>query len=72
CGGTGYRGRMGIYEAFEVKDDIRKLIVDSSFTLSALTSTARKTGMITMFEDGLRKVSLGMTTLEEVMRVIRE
>ena len=72
CGGTGYRGRMGIYEAFEVKDDIRKLIVDPSFTLGALISTARKTGMITMFEDGLRKVSLGMTTLEEVMRVIRE
>ena len=72
CGGTGYRGRMGIYEAFEVSEDVRKLIIDPEFSLDKLLATARKNGMITMFEDGLRKASLGMTTIEEVLRVIRE
>jgi type IV pilus assembly protein PilB len=72
CGGTGYRGRMGIYEAFEVTEDIRKVILDPSFSLDMLLMVARKQGMITMFEDGMRKASLGMTTLEEVLRVIRE
>ena len=72
CGGTGYVGRMGIYEAFEVTEEIRKIIIDPSFSLDMLLMVAGKQGMITMFEDGLRKTSLGMTTIEEVLRVIRE
>jgi type IV pilus assembly protein PilB len=72
CGGTGYRGRMGIYEAFQVSEDIRKVIVDPAFSLDMLLMVARKEGMVTMFEDGLRKASLGMTTIEEILRVIRE
>lgn len=72
CGGTGYRGRMGIYEAFEVTEDIRRVIIDPTFSLDMLLMVARKQGMITMFEDGIRKASLGMTTLEEILRVIRE
>ncbi|MFA6135920.1 MAG: GspE/PulE family protein [Candidatus Paceibacterota bacterium] len=72
CGGTGYKGRMGIYEAFEVDEDIRKIIIDPNFSLDLLLMTARKNGMITMFEDGLKKSSLGMTSIEEVLRVIRE
>ncbi|MDD5547774.1 MAG: GspE/PulE family protein [Candidatus Pacebacteria bacterium] len=72
CGGSGYRGRMGIYEVLEVTEEIRKLIVGPEFTLDNLKNLARKQGMISMFEDGLRKAELGMTTLEEVLRVIRE
>jgi len=72
CGGTGYRGRMGIYEAFNVTEDIRKVVIDPSFSLDMLLMVARKQGMVTMFEDGLRKAALGMTTVEEVLRVIRE
>ncbi|MCX6702763.1 MAG: GspE/PulE family protein, partial [Candidatus Wolfebacteria bacterium] len=72
CGGTGYRGRLGIYEVLEVDDDIRKIIISSDFSLSALSEAARKKGMVSMFEDGLRKVERGITTIEEVERVIRE
>jgi type II secretory ATPase GspE/PulE/Tfp pilus assembly ATPase PilB-like protein len=72
CGGTGYKGRLSIYEVLDVDEDIRKIIVSPEFTLDAITSTARKNGMISMFEDGLRKVEIGLTTIEEVLRVIRE
>jgi len=72
CNDTGYRGRLGIYEAFEVTEAMRKVIVDPNFTLDDLVLMAKKEGMATMFEDGLRKAGVGMTTLEEVLRVIRE
>jgi len=72
CNGIGYRGRMGIYEVFEVTDDARKIIASSDFSITKLVELSRKKGTATMFEDGLQKVGLGMTTLEEVLRVIRE
>ncbi|KKU15190.1 hypothetical protein A3A20_01340 [Candidatus Wolfebacteria bacterium RIFCSPLOWO2_01_FULL_45_19] len=72
CNNTGYRGRMGIFEVLNVTENVRKLIVSSDFSLGALKNLARKEGMISMFEDGLRKAEKGMTTLEEVLRVIRE
>jgi type II secretory ATPase GspE/PulE/Tfp pilus assembly ATPase PilB-like protein len=61
CGSTGYRGRLGIYEAFEVDEKIKELIVSPEFNLEALRSQAQASGMKTMFEDGLRKVEIGMT-----------
>jgi type IV pilus assembly protein PilB len=72
CNNTGYRGRLGIYEVFEVTEGVRKIIVNPQFDLDALRAKAEEDGMITMFEDGLRKAELGMTTIEEVLRVIRE
>jgi type II secretory ATPase GspE/PulE/Tfp pilus assembly ATPase PilB-like protein len=72
CGGTGYRGRMGIFEAVEVNEDIRKIIISPDFSLDLLFMAARKSGMISMFEDGLKKTALGQTTIEEILRVIRE
>ncbi len=72
CGHSGYRGRIGIYEAMQISDAIQRLIVSPDFTLDALEKLARKEGMMTMFEDGLRKAERGMTTVEEVLRVIRE
>lgn len=72
CNNTGYRGRLGIYEVFEVTEGVRKIIVNPQFDLDALRVKAEEEGMITMFEDGLRKAELGMTTIEEVLRVIRE
>ncbi|MBI5079523.1 Flp pilus assembly complex ATPase component TadA [Candidatus Wolfebacteria bacterium] len=72
CNFSGYRGRIAIFEALNVTEEIRKLIVSAEFSLDALITTAKKEGMITMFEDGLRKAELGMTTIEEVLRVIRE
>lgn len=72
CNFTGFLGRVGIFEAMNVTESIRKLIISSDFNLDSLRTTARQEGMITMFEDGLRKVEVGLTTLEEVLRVIRE
>jgi len=72
CNDSGYKGRLGIFEILNVTEDIRKLIVDPAFTLSSLRVAARKGGMITMFEDGLKKIERGLTTIEEILRVIRE
>lgn len=72
CNFTGFLGRIGIFEAMNVTEEVRKLIIDPRFNLDALRALARKEGMITMLEDGLRKVELGLTTLEEIFRVIRE
>ncbi|MBI2075075.1 MAG: type II/IV secretion system protein [Candidatus Harrisonbacteria bacterium] len=72
CGHIGYRGRFGIYELLEITESVRRLIVSENFSLDALRKLARDAGMVTMFEDGLRKVERGMTTIEEVFRVVRE
>jgi type II secretory ATPase GspE/PulE/Tfp pilus assembly ATPase PilB-like protein len=69
---TGYIGRLGIFEVLEVNDAIKKIIGSERFEIDALRIEARKNGMKTMFEDGIRKVELAETTIEEVLRVIRE
>jgi type IV pilus assembly protein PilB len=72
CNGTGYKERVGIFEVLEIDDEIRKVIVSSRFSLDELNALAKKKGMATMFEDGIRKTATGVTTIEEVLRVIRE
>ena len=72
CNYIGFKGRMAIFEAFEVDEEMRGIIVDPHFTLDNLKKALRKNGMTSMFEDGLRKAENGMTTIEEVLRVIRE
>jgi len=72
CNYTGYRGQMGIFEALNLDEDMRRLITRPDFELDALRKMARERGMITMLEDGFRKAQLGLTTIEEVLRVIRE
>lgn len=72
CNFTGYKGRMGIFEVLEIDNDVRTLIGSHDFSLDALMALAKKKGMITMLQDGVRKAELGMTTMEEVLRVIRE
>jgi len=68
CNGTGYRGRMGIFEIFRVHDGIRAMIYDN-VTSARLHAQARRDGMRTMREDGIRKVLAGLTTIEEVVTV---
>lgn len=72
CGQTGYRGRLGIFEVLNANEKIRKNIISPNFSLDSLEQAAREEGMLTMFEDGLRKIEIGLTTIEEVLRVIRE
>ena len=68
CHGTGYQGRMGIFEIFRADDGIRAMIYDN-VTSAALRAQARRAGMRTMREDGIRKVLAGLTTIEEVVTV---
>jgi general secretion pathway protein E/type IV pilus assembly protein PilB len=68
CSFTGYRGRLGIYEIFQIDDQVRHLIFER-VSSSELRTKARELGMRTLREDGLRKVVAGITTLEEVLRV---
>lgn len=72
CNFSGYQGRVGIFELLNIDNEMRNFINSPQFALDKLETLAKKKGMITMFEDGLRKVGLGLTTVEEVLRVIRE
>ncbi|OGM22821.1 hypothetical protein A2691_00785 [Candidatus Woesebacteria bacterium RIFCSPHIGHO2_01_FULL_39_23] len=71
CHKSGYSGRIGIYEVLEVSETIRKMITQKS-SLDDLEATAVKEGMITMLQDGVNKISSGLTTIDEVIRVVRE
>jgi general secretion pathway protein E len=71
CSGSGYRGRLGIFELFVLDDDVRRLIMTDPGA-GEIKAMAVAKGMITLREDGLRKVSEGRTTISEVVRVTRE
>jgi type II secretory ATPase GspE/PulE/Tfp pilus assembly ATPase PilB-like protein len=71
CAGTGYRGRVGIFELMELNDELRQLIM-SDADASRLTECARRHGMRNLREDGWDKVARGVTTPEEVIRVTQE
>jgi type IV pilus assembly protein PilB len=71
CNHTGYRGRIGIYEVMRVTDKLRRLIAVKS-TEDQLRDAAMAGGMITLGEDGLAKVKSGITTPEELLRVVTE
>jgi len=72
CNFTGYRGRMAIYETLNVDEEIRNYIQKPGFSLDGLKKIAFRKGTATMFEDGLQKAELGLTTIEEVLRVVKE
>ena len=71
CFGSGYIGRVGIFEMMELNDEIRKLIMTNEDAIN-LTSAARRNGMRSLREDGWMKVRDGVTTADEVMRVTQE
>jgi type IV pilus assembly protein PilB len=71
CNKKGYMGRIGIYEVIAVTEKLRALITQKA-TSDVLSKAAQTEGSITMLQDGLDKVSSGLTTIEEVIRVIRE
>ncbi len=68
CRGTGYKGRIGIFEIFVLDDEVRHMINKRSATLS-LRQRARELGMRTLREDGVRKVLAGLTSAEEVISI---
>ncbi len=71
CHNTGYMGRVGIFEVMEISESIKKLIVEKSDS-AVIRNEAISQGMATMQEDGLIKVSQGITTLAEVIRSTKE
>lgn len=71
CGGTGYVGRTTICELLVIDDPMREAIGKRSQDRNTMERAARATGFVSLYEDGLRKVFAGETTLEEVLRVTR-
>jgi type IV pilus assembly protein PilB len=69
CGNTGYRGRLAVHEVMQVSEEVERLIVERAST-DEIAKFARAQGMRTLREDGLAKVLMGATTLEEIARVV--
>ncbi len=70
CRGTGYNGRVGIYELLVANDEVRQLAVDRSPS-TLVKQAAMRAGMRTLRQDGWRKVCRGQTTIDEVLRVTK-
>ncbi len=67
CNGTGYKGRVGLYEVMEITDELRELIIIGASAIE-LRKKAIELGMITLRHSGLYKLREGMTTIEEVVK----
>jgi general secretion pathway protein E len=68
CGGTGYRGRLGVFEILELTSELRELIGEKTDGLR-IDETAIRAGMTTMLDDGLAKCRAGLTSPAEILRV---
>ncbi|OGH92448.1 MAG: hypothetical protein A2479_00585 [Candidatus Magasanikbacteria bacterium RIFOXYC2_FULL_39_8] len=70
CNNIGYKGRVGIYEIFQVQEKIEQQILSGDISEHVIEDVARAQGMTTMLQDGILKALDGVTTLDEVFRVI--
>lgn len=70
CGGLGYRGRVGVFELLTINERMRDMIRDKA-AMSAIKAEARKDGMLYMKEEGLRLVVRGVTSVDELLRVVK-
>jgi general secretion pathway protein E len=70
CNGLGYMGRMGVYELFVITDRVRDMVREKQ-SMSTVKAEARKGGMLYMKEEGLRLVVKGVTSLDELLRVVK-
>ena len=66
CLGLGFRGRMGLFELFMINEEVQHMIYENA-NLVLLRQKARELGMRNMREDGIRKITSGMTTVDEVI-----
>ena len=69
CGRTGYRGRFALHEVMPLNEEIERLVIERRST-EDIQKTAIMQGMFSLREDGLRKVRAGMTSIEEIFRVV--
>tara|TARA_B100000809_G_scaffold19204_1_gene16986 strand:+ start:17 stop:1168 length:1152 start_codon:yes stop_codon:yes gene_type:complete len=70
CGGLGFRGRVGVFELLPVNERMREMIRDQT-AMTAIRAEARKNGMLYMKEEGLRLVVRGITSIDELLRVVK-
>jgi general secretion pathway protein E len=68
CGGTGYRGRLGVFEVLELSNELRELIGEKTDGLK-IDEMAIRGGMTTMLDDGIAKCRAGLTSPAEILRV---
>jgi general secretion pathway protein E len=71
CRGSGYSGRTGVHELLALDDALRRSILDGA-DAGTLHSQAQAAGMLSLYDDGLRKVAAGQTSLDEVLRVTED
>ncbi|HOB35186.1 MAG TPA: ATPase, T2SS/T4P/T4SS family, partial [Bacillota bacterium] len=69
CNRTGFKGRLAVHEVLTFTDTLRQAVLEG-MSASRLRKLAREEGMVTMYEDGMEKVKMGLTTREEVVRVV--
>ncbi len=69
CSQTGYKGRVALHEVMAVSEEIERLAVERASALT-ISQVAREQGMISLRQDGLRKVQAGVTSIEEILRVV--
>ena len=69
CGRTGYRGRFALHEVMPISEEIERLIIERR-SVEDLSKVAQMEGMIPLRQDGLRKAAMGMTSIEEIFRVV--
>jgi len=69
CGRTGYRGRFGIHEVMAMSEEIERLVIERRSS-EDIQKVALMQGMVSMRSDGLRKAANGLTSLEEIFRVV--
>ena len=69
CNNTGYKGRIGVYEAFHVTPEMEKLVM-SNPSMADITALAIKQGMITMRQDAYLKLLDGITSFDEIERIL--
>jgi type IV pilus assembly protein PilB len=70
CAGSGYRGRIGLYEVMPITEELERLTVERASS-EAMRSVAIEQGMMTLREDGLIKAANGVTSIEEIARVVK-
>jgi type IV pilus assembly protein PilB len=69
CSKTGYRGRLALHEVMAVSETVERLAVEHA-SATVISETARAEGMLTLRDDGMQKVASGVTTIDEILRVV--
>ena len=72
CGYKGTKGRLAMFEIFEMTKSLEKVVLGSGLSESVIAEEAKKQGMITMKQDGIMKALIGLVSMEEVLRAVEE